>query len=129
MGYTVYENICFHKMALKKRVSFILIFYFKVGTKMQFPVHTLSSVTVELVARLLRKMASTDIAVASRVHDFHHNYSFHICIYFLEYVTNVKSQNQSLFVLENKKHANYYLTSASLMFSLANSSRFFTVLS
>ena len=66
MGYTVYENICFHKMALKKRVSFILIFYFKVGTKMQFPVHTLSSVTVELVARLLRKMASTDmIAVAS----------------------------------------------------------------
>lgn len=115
MGYTVYENICFHKMALKKRVSFILIFYFKIGTKMQFPVHTLSSVTVELVARLLRKMASTDmIAVESRVHDFQHNYSFHICFYFLEYVTNVKSQNQSLFVLENKKDANYYLTSASL---------------
>lgn len=115
MGYTVYENICFHKMALKKRVSFILIFYFKVGTKMQFPVHTLSSVTVELVARLLRKMASTDmIAVESRVLDFQHNYSFHICFYFLEYVTNVKSQNQSLFVLENKKDANYYLTSASL---------------
>ena len=115
MGYTVYENICFQKMALKKRVSFILIFYFKVGTKMQFPVHTLSSVTVELVARLLRKMASTDmIAVAYRVHDFQHNHSFHICFYFLEYVTNVKSQNQSLFVLENKKDANYYLTSASL---------------
>ena len=115
MGYTVYENICFQKMALKKRVSFIVIFYFKVGTKMQFPVHTLSSVTVELVARLLRKMASTDmIAVASRVHDFQHNYSFHICFYFLEYVTNVKSQNQSLFVLEKKKDANYYLTSASL---------------
>ena len=102
MGYTVYENICFHKMALKKRVSFILIFYFKVGTKMQFPVHTLSSVTVELVARLLRKMASTDMIAV------------YICFYFLEYVTNVKSQNQSLFVLENKKDANYYLTSASL---------------
>lgn len=48
------------------------------------------------------------------MHDFQHNYSFHICFYFLEYVTNVKSQNQSLFVLENKKDANYYLTSASL---------------